>query len=194
MILQVIRGQADRESVRALQAELAARLAAGGPDAAYLPDRHHLGVRPAARRDDVLVLACWPSAEAPAAADRRGTSPLGLARQHLERVEVVHFEVDQNVLREPDARPTALRIATGRFSRPGGDIHMQELLRQRLSSIGPEMSEAYVARRITGRAVDVTFVSIWRDRPADKSLEEPFWTDITVHYDDFTVEVFGPVD
>ena len=53
------------------------------------------------------------------------------------------------------------------------------------------MTEAYVGRRLAGRAVDVTFVSIWRERPADLALEGPFWADITVQYDEFSVEVFG---
>ena len=68
---------------------------------------------------------------------------------------------------------------------------MQEVLRARLDSIGPEMTEAYVGRRLAGQAVDVTFVSIWRERPADLALEGPFWADITVQYDEFSVEVFG---
>lgn len=177
----------------ALRAEMDGRLGAGH-EIAEGPDRHHLGVRSGVDVDEVLVLACWRSAEAAAAGDARDISPLRLAQHHLDLVDIEHYEVDRNILRDADARPIALRVATGRFSRPGGDIRMQEVLRARLDSIGPEMTEAYVGRRLAGRAVDVTFVSIWRERPADLALEGPFWADITVQYDEFSVEVFGPVD
>lgn len=193
MILRVIRGRADRDRVVALRDDLKQRLGAG-PDAAYGPDRHHLGARPTADLHEVLVLACWRSAEAAAAGDARNVSPLQLARRHLGDVRVEHFEVDRNLLRDADSRPTVLRVATGRFARPGGDIRMQELLRERLSSVGPEMSEAYVGRRIAGRGVDVTFVSLWHAMPEDQRLEDPFWPDISIQYDEFSVEVYGPVD
>ena len=193
MILRVIRGRADRVRVVALRTAIEERLGPGS-DPKDGPDRHHRGIRPAGEGVDVLVLACWPSAEAAAAGDARNVSPLQLARHHLDDVTVEHFEVDRNALRDPEARPIALRVATGRFARPGGDIKMQELLRERLSSIGPEMTEAYVGRRIAGRGVDVTFVSVWRSRPGDPRLEDPFWPDISIRYDEFHVEVYGPVD
>lgn len=193
MILRVIRGRADRGRLAAFRTDIDHELGAG-PDAAYGPDRHHLGVRPAGDLDDVLVLACWRSAEAAAAGDARNVSPLQLARRHLDDVRVEHFEVDRNVLRDADAAVIALRVATGRFSRPGGDIRMQELLRERLSEVGPEMTEAYVGRRLAGRGVDVTFVSLWHQRPSGQRLEDPFWPDISIQYDEFSVEVYGPVD
>ncbi len=193
MILRVIRGQADRQRVVALRADLDALL---GPESVggYGPDRHHLGVRPGPEVEDVVLLACWRSAEAAAASDARGSSPLRLASGHLDQLELEHYEVDMNVLRDPEARAIAVRIGTGRFLRPGGDIRMQELLRERLASIGPEMTEAYVGRRLIGRAVDVTFVSVWRALPPDQPLEGAFWPDITIQYDEFNVEVYGPVD
>ena len=197
MILRVIRGRADRERAIALRAALEERLGAGaGPTAGteYGPDRYHLGARPGAGPDEVLLLACWRSAEAAAAGDARNVSPWRTARRYLDDVEVEHFEIDRNLLRDPDARPVALRIATGRFSRSGGDIRMQELLRERLTSVGPEMTEAYVGRRLSGRNVDVTFVSLWQARPEGQRLEDPFWPDISIQYDEFRVEVYGPVD
>jgi hypothetical protein len=193
VILRVIRGRADRERIAVLRAALDERLGSG-PDAAYGPDRRHIGMRPAGGVEEVLLLACWATAEAAAAGDARGVSPMRMAQAHIDEVTVEHYEVDTNTLRDPDARPVAIRIATGRFSRSGGDIRMQDLLRERLPTIGPEMSEAYVARRLADRTVDVTFVSIWRERPAELTLEAPFWADISVQYDAFGVEVYGPVD
>lgn len=198
MILRVIRGRAERGKAVALRDAIESRLGAG-PATTEGPDRFHIAVRPAdevsgALAHEVLMLACWPSPEAAEQADAKGISPLRLAARYLDEVKVQHFEVDMNLLREPDVRPVAARIATGRFSRPGGDIRMQELLRERLPTLGAEMSEAYVGRRLAGHGVDVTFVSLWRERPPDHSLQEPFWQDITVRYDEFSVEVYGPVD
>ena len=201
VILRVIRGRADLATASALNAALIETLgpcpsgpsgpsgASGAPGISG-PDRYHLGVRPSDDELDVLVLSCWASAEAAADGDRRDISPLRLASRHLDHAAVDHFEVDMNVLRDPDVHPIALRLATGRFLRPGGDIQMQDLLRKRLPGLGPEMTEAYVGRRLHGRAVDVTFVSAWQALPADQSLEEPFWSDIAVRYDEFVVEVY----
>ena len=193
MILHVIRGRAAHDKVRALRDALIDRLGPG-PDGRDGPDRYHLGIRPAGDELEVLLLACWSSAEAAAEGDGREISPLRLAARYLGHAEVEHFEIDMNVLRDAEVRPVALRLATGRFLRPGGDIQMQELLRQRLGAIRPEMTEAYVGRRLVGRTVDVTFVSAWRGLPADQALDTPFWPDISIQYDEFNVEVYGPVD
>ena len=179
--------------VKALRAALVDRLGPG-PTPTDGPDRYHLGARPSADGVDVLVLACWPSAEAAAAGDAREVSAWRIAARHLDDVEVGHFEVDLNILRDPDVQPAALRIATGRFSRPGTDIQMQELLRERVDTIAEEMTEAYVGRRLVGRAVDVAFVSAWRSQPAEPRLEEPFWPDISLRYDEFDVEVYARVE
>ena len=165
-----------------------------GPDGRDGPDRYHLGIRPADQDLDVLLLACWRSAEAAAEGDARNISPLRLAVRHLGEADVEHFEIDMNVLRDADVQPAALRIATGRFLRSGGDIQMQKVLRERLASIGPEMTEAYVGRRLIRGAVDVTFVSAWQGVPVDPPLDRPFWPDITIRYDQFSVEVYGPLD
>jgi hypothetical protein len=199
LILRVIRGRADRERIAALRAALIDRLGPG-PHGRDGPDRYHIGTRLPAEdvavggQVDVLLLACWGSAEAAAEGDARGVSPLRLATRHLGQAEVAHFEIEINLLRDADVRPAAIRVATGRFLRPGGDIEMQQLLRDRLASIGPEMTEAYVGRRLVGRTVDVIFVSAWQHLPARQSLEGPFWPDISIHYDEFDVEVYGPAD
>jgi len=162
-----------------------------GPTPTTGPDRYHLGIRPSGDEVDVLVLACWASAEAAKQGDALDISPMRIASRHLDRVEIAHFEIDLSILRDADVRPVALRMATGSFVRPGGDIQMQELLRARMPLLGPEMTEAYVGRRLHGRAVDVTFVSAWQAIPPDHSLAEPFWSDISVRYDDFSVAVYG---
>lgn len=188
VILRVIRGRGDHDSIGLVRAELVDRLGPG--PAAAGPDRYHLGAREAREGLDALLLSCWASAEAAAAADASDTSPLRIASHHLESVEVAHFELDVVVVRDAAARPAFLRLGTGRFSRPGADVEMQELLRERLHTIGSEMTEAYVGRRMLGRAIDVTFVSAWSAAPAGLALEDAFWPDISLRYDRFDVEVY----
>src|SRR5262245_29922951 len=134
-----------RAQVAALQRALREGLALGMSDLAG-PERFHLGWR---RDSDsaelgVAVISHWGSAEAAARADAERTSPLAIARVHLGEVEVAHFEVDETIRRSSAAEPIALRIATGRFSKPGADADMQNLLRQRAPGIGDEMTEAWV--------------------------------------------------
>ena len=70
---------------------------------------------------------------------------------------------------------------------------MLELLRRRAPLVGDDMAEAYVGRRIVGRAVEIAFVSTWQQVPADRRLEDTFWPDIALRYDHFLVEVYTPV-
>lgn len=137
-----------------------------------------------------MLVSCWRSAEAAAEGDVRQTSPMRIASNHLDRIEVAHFELDLVEVRDPEARPAFVRLATGRFSRPGADVEMQDLLRERLNALGPQMIEAYVGRRLLGRAIEVTFVSVWTAAPAGIDLEDAFWPDISLRYDEFDVEVY----
>jgi hypothetical protein len=164
-------------------------------------ERFHLGWRqgagsagggaPPEGDREVAVVSHWISAEAAASGDAAGTSPLATVRRLLRDVTVAHYEIDETIGRHSDDPALALRIATGTFSRPGADAEMQNLLRQRAPLIGDEMAEAWVGRRLTGRSVEVTFVSAWRRLPQDRALEEAFWPDIALRSDQFVVEVFA---
>jgi hypothetical protein len=199
VILRAIRGRASTDELAAFHRALAETL---GPDAAEQggPERYHLASRPAvahgeaSRRDaehDALVISRWSSAEAAASGDARKVSPLVIAQRHLRDLRVEHFEIDDSFIRRSEAHTIAIRLATGRFSRPGADAQMQALLRERAPLIGEEMTEAYVGRRMVGPAVEVTFVSAWSRPPTDRPLEEAFWPDIALRYDEFRVEVYA---
>ena len=201
MILRAIRGRASTDELAAFHRALAETL---GRDAAEQsgPERYHLASRPAGPGGDAgeqeaeleaIVISRWSSAEAAANGDARKVSPLVVAQRHLRDLTVEHFEIDDSFLRRSDAHPVAIRLATGRFSRPGADAQMQALLRERAPLIGDEMTEAYVGRRIVGRAVEVTFVSAWSQPPAGRRLEEAFWPDIALRYDEFRVEVYATI-
>lgn len=192
MILRVIRGRAGPREVEALCEALATRLGASASELGG-PTRFHLATRAAGDELDVAIIVFWETAEAAAAADARGTSALMLSRDMLAQMSAAAFEIDGSILRHSDVQPVALRIATGRFSKPGSDIAMQELLRERAPLVGDEMTEAYVGRRIDGRAIEVTFVSLWQHIPDGVDLQAPFWPDIALTYDRFGVEVFTAV-
>ena len=201
MILRVIRGRGDSGRVAALQADLASRFP--DPGRSGDPARYRVGVRPGSPTGglEVLVLVFWHQHADLAAADERHASVLSVARDiGIDELSTAHFEIDATI-REPGvgahvaARPTtseaAIRLATGSFSRQGADIEMQEMLRERAPQLGDEMTEAYVGRRMVGRSVDVTFISCWSRVPPDRNLQDPFWPDIALRYDAFSVEVFG---
>jgi hypothetical protein len=196
VILRAIRGRASPDELVALRTALDATLGAGAGERRG-PARFHLGSRPgrhtggeAGDELEVIVIAFWDSAEDATSGDLRQVSPLSLARRELGDVEVAHFEIDETFLRHSNEQPVALRLATGRFSKHGADLEMQQMLRQRAPLIGDEMTEAYVGRRLFGRSVEVTFVSAWSRSPDDRTLEEAFWPDIALRYDEFSVEVY----
>jgi hypothetical protein len=191
VILRIIRGRADRDRLGKLRTTLDARF--GGATDNHGPIRIHVGARGDADPVEALILVFWTSFDDIAAADARGLSPLAAARDLGLDLEPAHFEVDETIQRRSDEEPIAIRLATGRFSKPGADIEMQDLLRQRVPQVGDDMTEAYVGRRLVDRMVDVSFVSAWRRLPPDRPLDSTFWMDIALRYDSFTVEVFTPV-
>lgn len=193
MILRVIRGRASPAQLQALQSALRDRLVAAGSGQTG-PLAYHLGTRPG---DDVLEWAfvgLWASPEAVTKGDADGRSALSIATAiGLVGLETVHFEIDAPI-RDPGSSETvSIRIACGEFSKPGADIEMLNTLRIRVPLLGDEMAGAYVGRRLVGRAVEVTFVSVWRDVPGDRQLEGPFWPDIAVQYDRLTIDVYESV-
>ncbi len=192
MILQVIRGRARPAQVDALCAALDAKL---GPAARQVGGliRFHSATRPSGGELHLLVISFWSTFEAAADGDARGISPLRIARSIAPQIDAAHFEIDETILRSSREEPIAIRLGIGRFSKPGSDIEMLETLRQRVPLIGGEMTEAYVGRRIIDRSVEVAFVSAWHRLPTGRVLEDTFWPDIALRYDEFTVDVYTTV-
>ncbi|NJD29554.1 MAG: hypothetical protein FIA92_14840 [Chloroflexi bacterium] len=116
-----------------------------------------------------------------------------LLAPNLAAHQVAHFELEQPLIRESAVEPAILRLTVGGFSARGADVRMQDLLRERIPAISREMTEAYVGRRIVGRAVEVTFISTWIRAAADRSLAEPLWPDIAVRYDTFYLGLYRPL-
>lgn len=193
MILRVIRGQATPEQLEGLRATLQEKLGAAVREQVGLW-AYHLGARPRDGKLDIAVIALWDSPDAVTSGDANGRSPLTLATEiGVEGLEVIHFEIDQPSRGPGSNDVVAIRIACGEFSKPGADIGMLNLLRERVPLVGDAMEAAYVGRRLVGRAVEICFVSVWREVPRHPSLEEPFWPDISVRYDRLAIDVYEAV-
>jgi hypothetical protein len=190
VILRIVRGRTRPAEGAVIAAALGH--AAGDRSGAIM---FHMGVRPAGDRLDVVTIECWPGVP-PEVRANEGPVPTsesngGGPSWAIDVIDRRHYEVDEPILRQGDGRPAALRIACGRFSRFGSDIALQELLRDRVPEIGDELTEAYVGRRIVGRAVEVIFVSAWRRPPVGRALEDILWPEIALGYDDFSVDVYS---
>ena len=196
MILRVIHGHAAYRDLEELARAFGPVLpATRGGDPGLR--RVHVGHRDLSPNDngpdaeaEIAVVTFWESAETVSDADRRGTSPLTIARRHLRDLEVEHFEIDETVFCDESKPVRLIRIATGRVSKPGAHTEMLELLRARAPLLGDPMVEAYTGRRMVGREVCVTFVSTWHEAPAGKQLEDALWPDIALRYDSFEVCVY----
>lgn len=147
--------------------------------------RPHAWVRADEDVAELVWLDFWATSGAAAAGSGPSNGPqaAALLASVLDDQAIAHFEVEEGLTRESADEPRILRLAVGRFSRPGADVETQEILRRRLPSLGPEMVEAYVGRRIVGRAVEVAFISTWLAEPVDGPLDAPLWPDVVVRYD-----------
>jgi hypothetical protein len=194
VILRVIRGRASSAQLQALRTALRDKLGAVGREQAG-PVTHHLGARRGG--GDTLEWAfvgLWESPEAVTSGDAAGRTALSIATEiGLEGLDTVHFEIDEPIRGPGSGDAMAIRIACGAFSKAGADIEMLTALRTRVPLLGDEMAEAYVGRRLIGRAVEVTFVSVWRDLPGKAPLDAPFWPDMVVQYDRLAIDVYESV-
>jgi hypothetical protein len=158
--------------------------------------RFHVGVRSANPDErELVVVTFWATVEH--ALEAYGGSldavrTLDWAGDPAALREVAYFEVDESTLRRSDAEATILRLTVGRVAR-GLDADIQAELRTRMHALEPEMSEAYVGRRILGSEVEIAFISAWGREPALRSLDDPFWPDISARYDDFHVATYEPI-
>jgi len=158
--------------------------------------RAHLAARPAGDGHEAVGVTFWSTPESAAEALREDPSDPSMSGDLASFVDLrpaTYFEVDETVLRRSERDPVALRLTVGRFSKPGSDRLMQDLLRERAPLIGDDMTEAYVGRRVDGRHVEVTFVSAWQRIPDAMPLDQPFWPDISTRYDEFFVAVYEPL-
>lgn len=195
MILRIVRGRVpgDRvDAVGSLFGDAFRSIARVTPGLV----RFHAGVRPVEDGCVELVLVTfWGTVEAALEAyggDLSTRSTLEDLREIADLREIEYFEVDESQLRRSAADARFLRLTFGRVAR-GRDAEIQHDLRDRMHALEPEMSEAYVGRRIVGDDVEIAFVSAWQRPPASRSLDEPFWPDISSVYDSFRIATYEPL-
>ncbi len=156
--------------------------------------RAHVARRTSDDADEVLFMTVWESAEAEM--QRIGNVermlPIDDVSEHLAVDSIGHFEVDAFTVQESVGEPAVIRTATG-WIEMGPDVEIQQELRRRLPTLGSELVEAYVGRRMRGRTVEVLLVAAWSEAPEGISLLEPLWPDITARYHSFTVETWEPL-
>jgi hypothetical protein len=145
---------------------------------------------------ELVSVTVWESLDdARAAFGGELTTPAALGGLALvaDLAPASHYDIGSTWIQRDGPDPETLRIAIGRFTKPGSDVEMQELLRERVPTVGDEMVEACVGRRIVDRSVEVMFFSSWRRPPPEFRLEAAFWPDISLRYDEFSVRTYRRV-
>lgn len=194
MILRLVRARVRRGRLPAVRAGLRG----ASIDVARSTDglmRVHVGARETDAGHELLIITTWASAEAELSAlggDVNRVLHVEGVSEHLDVESVDHFEVDESSIRESGADATVLRAAAGWIDM-GPDAEIQQELRRRMRELGEDLLEAYVGRRMRGKTVEVTFVTLWARAPDDRPLDEPLWPDITARYRSFSVETFEPL-
>jgi hypothetical protein len=154
--------------------------------------RFVLGLRAAEDGGDRLAaLSIWDGLDSASAAYGDLTVPRTIDGKDrgASYETVAYYELEALRISPPQApRPRLLRVTAGTVRR-GLDADIQQTLRERLAELPDEAVEAYVGRRVMGRAVEIAFLSTWSAEPPGRSLAEPIWPDISDRYETFALEV-----
>jgi hypothetical protein len=194
LILRIVRGDVASGGVQPL-VDVSVRSYASAARITPGLVRYHVGVGPAPAESRVVVVTFWTSVDAALAAydgDLEQPRTLDGLQETVILREVAYWEVDETLLRRSDRPPSLLRLTFGRVSE-GADAAIQEELRQRMHQLEPEMTEAYIGRRLLGTEVEIAFVSAWSDVPEGRDLAMPVWPDISGRYTGFGLELYRPV-
>lgn len=195
MILRIVSGRLRADGIEALRDVPDTVLQAPDPTrdarAPSEPIRSFLAVDPPGR--EVVAVTLW--SDVAGARDALDAEQAGLARAAIPPSVAsfgnpVHFDIESSWIERSPSPPAMLRIAVGRFTKPGAYLEMEEALRERLPTLGEDMIVACAGRRMVDRSVEVLFFSGWRREPEDLRLDEPVWTDISLRYDEFSVRVY----
>jgi hypothetical protein len=155
----------------------------------------HAALRAVPDGDEFAFITTWTTPDAEMAVLGRSVERVGSmsgVSEHLDPRSVEHYEIDESLLARSVERPTIVRIAVGSVEL-GSDVEIQQELRRRLESLGDDIVEAHVGRRIRGRMVEVAFVTLWSRRPPDQSLDEPLWPDVAERYQSYWIETYDLV-
>jgi hypothetical protein len=193
LILRVVRGRILPRQHEAVRAALPASFPQVRQMAGLL--QAHLALRSSAEGNEFAVISTWATPDATMAAfgpEANRVLALPGVSEHLDFQTVEHFEVDESVVVHADVTPSLIRLAIGAIAL-GEDVEVQQELRRRIPELGREVVAAIVGRRIRDRMVEVAFVTMWSERPADRPLEAPVVPDVAERYSTYSIEVYDEV-
>jgi hypothetical protein len=195
VILRIVRG---RLAAGRLPALLEATTSTYMPEAARRPGllRARVGIRPDGDGHEFVAMTAWEVIQdaVNAYGDLSKPTVFGMVGEVVDLLQADYYEVEQPALRASGHQPSVIRLAAGRIA-PGWDAAIQEELRRRVDTLGEEMIEGYVGRRMdAGGSVEVMFASVWVRIPRRVSLEKPMWRDIAGRYDAFDVRTYTAIE
>ena len=191
MILRVVHGHVPGGKLDDVRAALEADYVPRARACAGL-DRFLIGIRPGADGHELALMTVWADVTSALAAYGGDLSAVRSIDnldhgETLDRVE--YYEVQTGAARRAAGAPSLLRLTAGQVGK-GFDADIQRELRNRLDSLGSEVVDAYVGRRVLGSRVEIAFVSTWSSAPTGQRLGEPVWPDISARYETFGIRVF----
>lgn len=191
MILRVVSGQVSPGDLDAVSESFGRNYVPAADQAVGLA-RFVVATRPTpAGGHDIAAMTIWTTVEEALAAYSGNLAAIRTLDaaghgEHLTRVD--YYEVDSTVAAGTAGRPTLLRVAVGRVAR-GLDADIQQELRRNLPDLPPEVTEAWICRRVLESDVEIAFISTWAAAPTGRALDEPLWPSISARYDVFDVGV-----
>lgn len=194
MILRIARAVVRAGGIDELRSWLASDAA---PTVGMVPGlrRLHVGLRQHADEHLLVIVSAWDSMDAILGAfgpDPASRATLLDPSGQLRTVTVDHYELDEVIDQVAAGRPTVIRISSGWIAE-GPDAEIQQELRRRVRGLTGELVDAYIARRMRERSVEVAFVATWMTAPPDRTLEGAIWPDLSARYRSFTVETYEPL-
>jgi len=194
VILRIVRGDV---APGALQPLIDGFVEGYAPRARATPGlvRYYVGLGPQPDETEVVAITLWTSVDAAIAAfdgDLAQPRMLDGVSANANLREVAYWEVEETLLRRSDREPERLRLTFGRVSQ-GADAAIQEELRQRLHTLEPGMTEAYLGRRLVDTDVEIAFISVWSSVLEGRDLTTPVWPDISTRYTSFALELYRPI-
>jgi hypothetical protein len=194
LILRIVRGRVADADLDALHTaatvdyEGVARVTPG-------LQRFHAATRPAPGGHELVVLTVWVTVDDAIrayAGDLDAVRTLAGLDAYADLHDVAYFELDEGRDPRVGVEPMFLRLSIGRVAR-GADADIQRELRRRMGELGPLVVEAWVARRILDKDVEIAFISTWEAEDPAQPLDVALWPDISATYDAFEVGVYRPI-
>ena len=189
-VLRIVWGRVEPDRLSALAAAFIDATQHGSPVDGLIA--WHLGTRPSGDHHEVAGLTVWDTVDhalAAFAGDLASNRTLAQLDAVADFSGADFYEIEAAHIRIPTDDAAFLRVATGTLP-SGPEAEILGEMRRRLTSIGVQVAEGYVGRRLRGNGVEAVFVSVWEGVPDRASLDDPIWPDLAARKEDFSVRTF----